>query len=344
VFYFVVRFVGWGIQWSIATAFFILVMAGAGYYVFNFALSTGAPVTVPDILDLPINEASLVVAERGLEIGKQVRIPHPNIPKDRVISQRPEPGRVVRQGRKVYPTVSMGNDVITAPSLVKIPLDTARRQIAESRFRLGSVARIPSDLPRDIVIAQDPPAGRGIPNQGSISLLVSGGDQRGQAYMPDIRGMNVQDVLRILAPLGLKPNPREVDLPGAKTDTVLNQEPAPDTPVYPGQVVSYEVKMATTVPAAPVAATKETVRHVMPSDWYASTVRVDVIDKDGKRQTVWRKEPDSSEQARTTYVAGSAIRIPVAYAGQATVEVYVDGQLSKSYLVRDPNAGVAPAN
>ena len=97
VFFFILRFFAWGIQWSIAMVIFVLVMAGAGYYVFNYALSTGTPVTVPDIVDLPINEASLILAERGLDLGKQARVPHATVPKDHVIAQRPEAGRVVRE-------------------------------------------------------------------------------------------------------------------------------------------------------------------------------------------------------------------------------------------------------
>lgn len=343
VFYFCVRFFAWTVQWSIAMVIFVLVMAGAGYYVFNYALSTGTPVTVPDLADLPINEASLILAERGLEMGKQTRVPHASVPKDHVIAQRPEAGRVVREGRKVYPTVSLGADVLTAPNLVNLRLDEARRTITESRFRLGSVARVPNASPRDTVLAQDPPAGYGIQNQGNISLLVSGGTETTTNFMPDIRGMNVQDMLRVLAPYRLTLVPREVEMPGAKPDTVLNQDPAPDTLIYPGQVVTYEVKASGEEPLPSNQATS-TIRHVMPYDWYDKEVRVDQIDPDGTRKTVWRKQAELDEAAQRTYVAGSALRISVSYIEEARVEILVDGKLVESYRVRegqDPERGGA---
>lgn len=341
VFFFCVRFFAWCVQWSIALVLFVLVMAGAGYYVFNYALSTGTPVTVPDIVDLPINEASLLLAERGLELGKQVRVPHAAIPKDHVIAQRPEAGRVVREGRKVYPTVSLGADVLTAPNLVSLRLDEARRAITESRFRLGSVARVPSDTARDVVLAQDPPAGQGIDNQGSISLLVSGGNEKSNNFMPDVRGMNVQDMLRVLAPFRLTLVPKEVDIEGAKPDTVLNQEPPPDTLIYPGQVVTYEVKASGDQPL-PANTSTSTVRHVMPYDWFDKEVRVDQVAADGNRTTVWRKAIEDDDAARRTYVAGSALKINVTYVEEATVEIFVDGRLVESYKVRageDPSRG-----
>ena len=325
VFFFCVRFFAWCVQWSIATVFFVVIMAGAGYYVFNYALSTGTPVTVPDIVDLPINEASLILAERGLDMGKQMRVPHGTIPKDHVIAQRPEAGRVVREGRKVYPTVSLGADVLTAPNLVKLRLDEARRTVTESRFRLGSVARIPNEAARDVVLAQDPPAGQGIENQGNISLLVSAGNESSNDFMPDVRGMNVQDMLRVLAPFRLTLVPKEVDIEGAKPDTVLSQTPAPDTLIYPGQVVTYEVKASGDEP--------------LPSNMSSSS---DQVAPDGTRKTVWRKEIEVDEAAQRTYVAGSALKISVSYVEQARVEIYVDGRMVESYQVRpdeDPTRG-----
>ncbi len=334
VFYFVVRFFAWIIQWSIAMVIFVLVMAGAGYYVFNYALSTGTPVTVPDIIDIPINEASLILAERGLDMGKQARVPHSTIPKDHVIAQRPEAGRVVREGRKVYPTVSLGADVLTAPNLVKLRLDEAKRTITESRFRLLSVARVPNDAPRDTVLAQDPSPGQGIENQGNISLLVSGGSETSTNFMPDVRGMNVQDMLRVLAPLRLTLVPREVEIEGAKPDTVLNQDPAPDTLVYPGQVVTYEI-VATKGEPLPSNASLTTFRHTMPYDWYDKEVRVEKVNPDGTRSVLNRYAVGVTDLDRSSRVAGSRLKITVDYVGEATVEIIVDGRVVDSYLVKE---------
>ncbi len=157
--FFILRFAAWSIQWTVATVFFLLVMAGAGYYVFMEALDGGQHVTVPNVVGLPITEASFLLAERGLELGKQEQVTHPTVPKYHVIAQRPDAGRVVRTGRKVYPVVSMGTPFLTAPSYVKKALNDARQEITESRFRVGTVARIPHKSPRDTIIAQDPPPG-----------------------------------------------------------------------------------------------------------------------------------------------------------------------------------------
>ena len=332
--FFVVRFVGWSIRWTAATVFFLAVMAGAGYFVFMEILSGGQHVTVPNIVDLPITEASLVLAEQGLELGKQAQVPHPTVPKYHVITQRPAAGRVVRTGRRVHPTVSMGADFLITPDLLHTTLEEARRAITQSRFRAGTVARVPHKTPRDTVIAQDPAPGQYIPNQGSIHLLASAGTDRQSAFMPDILGKDVQEVLRILSPLGVTVVPNEVDSEGVLEDVVLNQHPPPGTLVYEGQLVTYDVKPSGTI-ALPDTRYRAEVRHAMRYDWFDRDVRVDIVDRRGNRQTAWSKPPLFDAMSKRTYIAGSAIRIPVTYTGEVSVEIYINGQLVESYYLSE---------
>ena len=321
--------------------FFLAVMAGAGYYVFMKALDGGDYVKVPDIAGLPITEAAYLITEQRLELGKQTQVPDPAVPQYHVIAQRPAAGRVVRTGRKVYPTVSIGADMLITPDLRRKRLSDARRELASARFHEGGVARIPHASPRDTVIGQDPPPGQSIPNQGSINLLVSGGpeqqEQKTFIFMPDIRGKGVEEAARILAPYTVTLVPNPVDILDARVDVVLDQDPPPDTLIYEGQVVTYDVKPsgALSLPGVPEA--EEQTRyeakivHAMNADWYGSDVRVDVIDRHGNRETVWTKAPRFDGQAQATFVAGSAIQFPVRYINQATVEVYVDGHGVASY-------------
>ena len=330
------RFATWSIKWSLALLFFLLVMAGAGYYVFMVALSGGQHVSVPQITGLPITEASYLLAEQGLELGKQTQVAHPSIPKYHVITQRPDAGRVVRTGRKVYPTVSMGASYMTAPDLMGKTLEDARREINQSRFRLGSVARIPVAQPRDTVLAQDPPAGRGLPSQGYIHLLISdvSGAEAGD-FMPDIVGKSVDEARDLLQPYGLVLVPNVVDIPGAREDTVLRQDPPADAIIHRGDYVTYDVKPSGSV-SIPDTRHQAEVRHEMTFNWAGRDVRVDLVDRRGNRQTVFSKPPLFDEQSRATYDAGAAIILrEISYVGEAWVEIYVDGTRVDSYYLKD---------
>jgi len=315
----------------VATAFFLVVMAASGYYVFTEALAGGEHVTTPSIVGLSTTDASFQLAEQGLELGKPTLVPHPSVPEYHVITQRPPAGRVVRTGRKVYPTVSSGARFQDAPDLRQQTLKGARQSIADARFRIGSVARIPDTAPRDTVIAQDPPPGKSIANQGDIHLLVSAGaqEQTGQ-FMPDIRGLAADTVAAALEPYGVTIVPQKIDIPGARTDIVLNQDPAPNALIYPGDVVTYVVKESGAVELTDTRRRAE-VRHVMERPWHDVDVRVEVVDRRGNRQVAYTKPPLFDNASKSQYVAGSAIRLPVTYVGEATVEVYLDGRLTRTY-------------
>jgi beta-lactam-binding protein with PASTA domain len=308
------------------------------------ALSGGQHVTVPNITDMPVSDASMILAERGLEMGKQTHVPHQSSPKYSVVAQRPAPGRVVRTGRKVYPTVSMGADFLTAPNLVGQHIEEARANIrkAASRYRIGTVARVPNAAARDTVLAQDPPAGRNMTNQGNIHLLVSAGQREQGQFMPDIRGKQVDQMLQEMAKFGVTPVAQEVNIPGAKPNVVIDQDPPPDTLIYPGQLVTYMIKAEGAETTEPVGETYTgEVAHVMSYDWFDRAVRVDLIDYQGNKTVLWEAPAQFDDSSRRQRAAGSTIRIPVTYTEEATVEVYVDGERTARYRLVE---GAAPVS
>lgn len=335
---FVLRFLAWGVQWTVAAVFCLAVMAGAGYYVFSEGLAGGQHVTVPNLVSQSITDATLRLGELGLDMGKQTLVPHATVPKYHVIAQRPAAGRVVRTGRKVYPIVSMGTNYLSAPNYLQKSLESAQREITQSQFRLGTVARIPNAAPRDAVLAQDPPPDQPIPNEGTIHLLVSAGQDKSSAFMPTIRGLAVAEALRVLAPYGVTMVPNVVDTAGAALDVVLDQRPQPDTLIYEGQVVTYDVKTSGDV-VLPESRFAGEVSHLVPYDWYDRDVRVEMVDYQGNREVRFTKPPLMDDAARATYVAGSRIRVPVSYVGEATVEVIMDGSVVAAYQLK---AGADP--
>ncbi|MFP4501304.1 MAG: PASTA domain-containing protein [Candidatus Hydrogenedentota bacterium] len=330
----VLGFVGWCIRWTAAAVVFLIVVAASGYFVYTEALEPDDTVVVPNILDLPITEASSLIAEAGLDIGKQIQAPHDVVPKYHVIAQRPPAGHVVRVGRQITPTVSLGADSEMAPDLLRKSRKEAEREIKSARFRLGAVSRIVDNAPRDTVLAQDPPAGTNVPRHADISLLLSAGDQQDGAFMPDIQDKPVREINSILAPFRVYLKPNIVDMPNAPTDVVLNQSPPPNTLIQPDTVVTYDVMPSGNI-TLPTDIYRTEVRHRMLFDYHDKEVRIDVVDHEGNRETMQKYTPSFEEEARQTRVAGSRIRIVVPYVGEATVEIYVDGELVQSYYLSE---------
>ncbi len=328
--FFILKFAAWGIQWTAALVVFLVVMAGSGYYVFMETLDGGEPVQVPNIMNLPRDEAENRLAEQGLEMGRPNNVSHETIPKYHIISQRPAPGRVVRTGRKVYPTVSMGKDFLTAPALEKRTRDEALAELASLQFRLGSVARIPNKSPRNTVLSQYPPPGAPLEKLGDVHLLVSDGDARYEDYMPDLREKPVSEVAAIMAPFKVVLVPKYVDLPDAREGVVLNQDPQPATLITEGQTVTYEVKLSKEEEFQ-----KGLVQHQMSIDFYDKEVRVDRIDTFGNRLVIKSYPPAFDEQSRASRVIGGTLAISVTYVKNCTVEIYLDNNIIASYTLKD---------
>ncbi|MCP4643168.1 MAG: PASTA domain-containing protein [bacterium] len=342
---FVFGFAWWSIRWTLALVVFLAVMAGAGYYVFTRAVASGEYVTVPNISGLPMAEAAYMLSDVGLTVGPQVTKPSDHVPPYYVISQMPPAGKVVRQGRKVYPTVSKGPDFRQAPVLVGKLLEPALDVIEANRFEKGSIARIVHEEPRDTVIAQDPPPGRDVAPEAKVHLLVSQGTQPLTVYMPDLSSLNAEEARRMLAPLGVTPLViQRVDRADLPMDAVMAQTPEAGTLISRGQTVTYEIRSSQAVPGS-----WRKVEYTVPQSLEERSVRIDLLPKAGRRETRFPNPSDYVRGEPPKFPQGTTIRVPFPFEDEATIEVYLDETRVRSYYYRGNqppeivNYGAAPA-
>ena len=329
---FVFGFLWWSIRWSFALVVFVAVMAGAGYYVFTRAVAGGGYVTVPNIVNMPMAKATYVIQDQGLVIGRQVAMPSDRVPPYHVISQVPPAGKVVRMGRKVYPTVSKGPDFEVAPRLVGELQVVAAKIIQDNGFRLGGIAYIPHEEPMDTVIAQDPPPGHDIASGGSIFLLVSAPASKAKHYMPDLTGQSLQEVMELLAPLGVEAVPLRVDRPDAPFDVVFEQQPEPGALVSPGSRVSFKIRATETVPGL---WREQYVEYKVP-DWRdPGEIRIILSERDGAPRVLFPRPQDYvNERPPKLREVRLPLRMKEEAEVEAFVEVYLDGVLVRTYRFR----------
>lgn len=310
--------------------FFLAVMAVAGYYVFMRAVAGGDYVTVPAIVGMPFAEAYTTLLDSGLAVGEVRERFNQSVPKSHVISQRPQAGKVVRKGRKVYPTVSMGADLAEVPDLIGQTQTEAEATLARTgQFSVRQpVSHMPHATAPDIVIGQDPPAGKPVAIGATIALLVSSGVGGSGFLMPDLVTMPQDDAVRTLERMGLKPIPILVDAPDAPMDVVLEQTPPPGTTVRADDEVSFKVRSSKPVEDA---WREIRIRYVTPESWAERRVRFDVINKDGVSWTLFPQPKDYEAGQPPRYPGGTPFTIPLRFRDQVTVEVYLDGVRVQSY-------------
>lgn len=306
--------------------FFVAIMAAAGYYVFNEELGGGAYVTVPDVTMRPASDAAGLLTQAGLELGSQRQAPDTRVPANYVIMQRPAAGKVVRTGRKVQLTLSAGTESLVPPELVGKDLQKAVEEIRLANFQMGNVARIPGTAARDVVLAQDPMPGHLVSNTTRFNLLVCEGPQTTNYIMPDLSGKPVQEALQILAQYKVKAIPNPVNMPDQPPDVVLDQEPAAGALLHEGDQIVYSVR-----PSSSITQRSVKVVYTVPNTMFDREIRLDVIDRNGTRTTMYPTERDYVDGEPPRHGAGVRIQLPtLSFVYKMTVEAYLDGQLART--------------
>ncbi len=309
-------------------------MAAAGYFVFIRAVAGGEYVTVPDITGKPVVEAYSVLYEKGLEVGKQTEILNKEVPKDYVIGQNPPAGKVVRAGRKVSPTISVGPDLEQAPNLIGQNFQDALNQLSQQgRFVLASQpASIPSDQPRGVIIGQDPPAGKRIPRGAELNVLVSGGAGAGSLMMRNLVGMPLEEAKTVLTRSGLVPVVIRVDRSDVPYDQILEQLTSPGSLVSQGDEIKLKVRTSANVPDA---WREVIINYAVPQGLYDQEVRIDLINNEGVVWTLFPRSKHYVNGSPPRFNAGERITedgqpLRFSFKNQTTVNIYLNGRQVRS--------------
>jgi serine/threonine-protein kinase len=188
---------------------------------------SGSQAKIPQLIGLPLDAARANLEELGFS-GVVEREEHsPDFAAGLVIEQRPRGGDVLRKGRKVWLTVSLGVRETTVPNLVELSYRQADIVLGREGFAKGSTTRVhhPS-VPRGSVIAQDPPPGASGAEGSRVDLMVSLGPAPEAFVLPDLTGRAAGEVETLLASRGIRVGSRTVLIDrSVLPSTVLEQDP-----------------------------------------------------------------------------------------------------------------------
>lgn len=177
--------------------------AVAALWLFPSAASAGdaSVVRVPDMVGLSEEEARAAALDVGLDFRVGGGMNHREAPEGTVLSQRPLPGQYARAGAPVEAMLSRGPEVHTLPDVAGL----SERQAGIVLERLGFDVDVESredPLPAGRAIETRPPAGSELAVPGRLVLVVSEGAPI--VAVPDMRGLHIDDAIRILADAGLE--------------------------------------------------------------------------------------------------------------------------------------------
>jgi len=229
--------------------FILLLVALAGVFAVGLLLSNAlivprlvhrnAEIRVPDLVGRGTADAGQQAAEVGLEVEVVREETHPTLSAGIVISQLPESGRTVREGRSVAVVVSAGPPAGQVPHLKGLSRQQAENTLQRESYRVGRILHMKRDGGVAATVAMHfPPAGIRTRKGGEVDLVIAEPPPTSAYLMPDLRGQalyvarqSVEGAGCVNAPVRFE---RDRDVPHG---TVLAQRPSPGTRIIKGETI-----------------------------------------------------------------------------------------------------------
>ena len=213
--------------------FLVLRLLGGG------TTTAAETVTMPDLAGTLEADAFATLGDLGLR-PVPAREASDTVDEGLVIRTDPPAGETVQPGDTVIVHVSAGSEQFTAPPLVGLTRDEAERLIEAQGLILGRVTLEPnSDEPPGTVISMNPPAGTVVPAGTPIDLVVSSGPDL--VTLEDLTGLTEREATSKLAQLGLTWEITEKFSTDVEKGRVVSTDPAADSQLEPGSVVTLVV-------------------------------------------------------------------------------------------------------
>ncbi|MBK6292459.1 MAG: PASTA domain-containing protein [Ignavibacteria bacterium] len=198
-------------------------------------------ISVPGVVGKSVSTASQELANAGLVVMEPREQYSASIAKGTVMSQLPYANATVKEGRRIYLTISKGIETIRVPSLYGLTVRDARLSLMRIGLQLGDVTYETSDaIAVDRIAAQGVPAGAEIPSDGIISVVVSRGSTG--VRIPSLVGLSLEEAQGILLDAGLIVGTLSYKESGAfDSGVVLSNDPPADSSVAVGTPVQITV-------------------------------------------------------------------------------------------------------
>ncbi len=158
---------------------------------------------VPNLIGKSLDEAQVTIKENDLKLSNVIEQYNADIPSGTVINQVPKPDKLVKAGRRIYLTVSKGQETVTVPYLVGEPQRQARIKLMNTGLKAGDIRyEFNENYGPDTVISQSVRSGDKIRFGGSVDLIVSKGSEM-QVQVPNLIQSDFSEVGSILDESGL---------------------------------------------------------------------------------------------------------------------------------------------
>jgi serine/threonine-protein kinase len=209
-------------------------------------------VPIPNVVSLPITEASERLAADGFVVGEVTTQEREDLAENTVISSDPGPGTPALQGTEVNLVVAAPVSSVQVPGQVIGMTEVEARAILEEppfEFVVTTDVRSSATVPAGTVMEIRPGPGELVPKGSEVSIIVSDGPE--PVRVPAVVGRTESQATNTLTEEGLVPNVTRIDVPAGSPDDgrVVAQS------LPPGSLVDSGTSITITVGRAVVPAT-----------------------------------------------------------------------------------------
>jgi serine/threonine-protein kinase len=217
-------------------------------------------VPIPNVVSLPITEASERLAADGFVVGEVTTQEREDLAENTVISSDPGPGTPALQGTEVNLVVAAPVSSVQVPGQVIGMTEVEARAILEEppfEFVVTTDVRSSATVPAGTVMEIRPGPGELVPKGSEVSIIVSDGPE--PVRVPAVVGRTESQATNTLTEEGLVPNVTRIDVPAGSPDDgrVVAQSLPPGSLVDSGTSITITVGRAV-VPATTTSTTTTT--------------------------------------------------------------------------------------
>jgi eukaryotic-like serine/threonine-protein kinase len=286
--------------WLIALLALVALAIGA------YLLLNPPQAEVPDVVGNRSAVASQRLQNAGFEVNIETVI-NPDVPKDRVATQRPQPGEMADEGSTVTIIVSSGPGEASVPGVVGERQPVAERRMEEAGFRTDVRRETSDDVPEGRVISTSPPENSQLEKGRTVVLVVSSGPE--QVEVPDVTGRSEDEARSALEAAGLRAEASQEESTEQEPGTVLRQEPGGGARVDEGSSVAIVVAQAPPEEEVPDVLDEEedAARAALRDAGFEVRVRREDVETPDEHGIVLDQNPPGGQQLRE----GSRVTIVV---------------------------------
>ena len=207
--------------------------------VLPFVVSITDTVHVPSVVGRDRTSAETLLRDAGLVVMEPRVQFSATVAAGTVMSQLPYAGATVKEGRRIYITVSKGVETLSMPSLYGATMRDARLTLMRLGLQIGEMSYDTSGLVlAGRVLRQSVPTGSAIASGTLVNLVISRGTT--MVRVPLLVSLSLDEAEQLLRDVGLVPGAMTTITSSAfQAGTIMHQDPPADNLVVVGSTVTF---------------------------------------------------------------------------------------------------------